>query len=237
MSNTAVGVAPRIVPDAAPAPGAASGGGSASAVVALCINLQDATQRWARVQEEVRRGFPEAELVRVDAVHWRTLALEGLRLTPFTRWLVVNPERQAQQRFSHRQMDTPSSVACLLSHIRCWEWLRARPGVPYALILEDDVCFGRGFRAAWHDVAVPLLARGAGPEAPVQCLVLGYEAQSEARPHTVDGHRLVLADFFGTHAYAVTQAGAAVLLQHVWPLELQSDGYMLTLAQIGALRL
>ena len=38
-------------------------------------------------------------------------------------------------------------------------------------------------------------------------------------------------------SYAITQAGAAVLRRYAFPLELQSDGYLLTLQQLGALRL
>ena len=40
-------------------------------------------------------------------------------MTPFTRYLVTKPEKQRTERASHRQMDTPSSLGCMLSHIRC----------------------------------------------------------------------------------------------------------------------
>lgn len=200
--------------------------------VVLCINLKDATQRWARVQDGVRRALPGADLVRVDAVHWRDLSMNQLNMTPFTRWLVVHPERQAELRGSHRQMDTPSSIACLLSHIRCWEWLRARPELPFALVVEDDVCFEPDFPAAWHDVVLPLVG-GSKPASPsqtqtqpqsVHCLVLGHmvphwsgpaDAATAERTVVVDGHRLAPPRPLGCSLFCIWQAARARVCMQV----------------------
>ena len=87
-----------------------------SAVVPiLCINLRDAAERWTHTNREVQRVFPDRKrfpLVRIDGVHWRMLGrgLTDVPLTPLTRLLVTNPQKQATERASHRQMDTPSTL-------------------------------------------------------------------------------------------------------------------------------
>ena len=48
---------------------------------------------------------------------------------------------------------------------------------------------------------------------------------------------MVLAQFFGAHAYLVTQRGATILLNHSLPLDHQMDGLFLTLHELGLLRL
>lgn len=110
-----------------------------SVIPALCINLDGATERWAHVQTQAARwlaplGLP---LVRIEAVHWRSLlssppstntptitaattttpnpttttmdTMDDVPMTPFTRWLLQGGTvRQRNHRASHRQMDTPS---------------------------------------------------------------------------------------------------------------------------------
>ena len=129
----------------------------------------------------------------------------------------------------------------MLSHIRCWEWLRAHPEHPAALVLEDDVCFdGPAFGAAWDDTVQRLL-RLPREAAAVDVLTLGYFGEEAPRPVTVGRGRsatLRLVDgFFGMHCYCVTQEGADRLMRDAFPLELQSDGYVCTLAELGRLRL
>lgn len=75
-------------------------------------------------------------------------------------------------------------------------------------------------------------------------LVLGYFGEETPRPVTValphgDGSTTlrVVDGFFGMHCYCVTQEGAERLLRDAYPLELQSDGYVCTLAELGRLRL
>ena len=48
-------------------------------------------------------------------------------------------------------------------------------------------------------------------------------------------HRM--QQFFGAHAYLVTQRGASTLLDNTVPIDHQADGLMLTLSDLGWLRL
>lgn len=140
----------------------------------LAINMATATRRWAHYEQEVEDNFPEAKLIRMEAVDWRTLpqSPDALPVTLFTRYLLTLPQQQATLRTSHRQVDTLSSVAIFMSHMKCWQWLINRPHEPYALVMEDDACFDGGFRSAWQHTVVPMLS------VPLQwdVLVLGYFA-------------------------------------------------------------
>jgi GR25 family glycosyltransferase involved in LPS biosynthesis len=204
----------------------------------LCINLATAVERWTSIENQVARVWPEGVLHRIDAIHWRSLSddLSDVVLTPFSRYLIQHPDGQSRHRVSHRQMDTVSSVAIMLSHIQCWTWLRDRPNVPWALVLEDDACFDtNAFPDAMTRWIHPLMIMPQHWD----CVILGYFAvEGPMKPMVVENLELSMASqFFGAHAYMISQHGAATLLQHVYPIDQQVDGYLLTLHQIGILRM
>lgn len=91
----------------------------------LCINLTSAATRWQSIVDGVKKHLPASDLYRIPAVNWRDLpvGLENVSLTLFTRYLLQHPQRQSTHRASHRQLDTPSSVAIMMSHIKCWDWI------------------------------------------------------------------------------------------------------------------
>lgn len=133
-------------------------------------------------------------------------------------------------------MDTHSSVGIMLSHIRCWRWLLDHPEFPAVLVLEDDACFDKTvFPSALDTVIAPLLA--ATDEWDV--MVLGYYMDgNRVEQLSINGVPVFSTDhFFGGHAYFITQQAASVLLEHAFPIEEQSDGLILTLGQLGLLRL
>lgn len=203
----------------------------------LCINIEAARERWASIAGQVRFILPNSTLHRIDAIHWRNLSedLREVSMTPFSRYLIQHPERQMRHRVSHRQMDTVSSVAIMLSHIKCWTWLRDRPNIPWVLVLEDDACFDTNtFPDALGRWVQPL---GFMPQK-WDCVALGYFAVEGLKPIQLEKLELAMASqIFGAHAYMLSQHGAAVLLHHVYPIDQQVDGYMLTLNQIGILRM
>ena len=204
----------------------------------LCINLATAAKRWTSIENQVASVWPEGVLHRVDAIHWRSLSedLSDVVLTPFSRYLIQHPDGQARHRVSHRQMDTVSSVAIMLSHIKCWTWLQDRPDVPWALVLEDDACFDtNAFPDAMTRWIHPLMIMPQHWD----CVILGYFAvEGPMKPLVCENLELAVASqFFGAHAYMISQHGAATLLRYVFPIDQQVDGYILTLHQIGILRM
>ena len=207
----------------------------------LCINLASATRRWNHIEREVEKHIPEATLVRMDAVDWRTLPpdLPDVPVTLFSRYLLAFPQQQLVVRASHRQLDTLSTVAIFLSHVKCWQWLLDHPKEPYVLILEDDACFETGFRASWQQNIEPLLKQSKQWD----MLVLGFfadmgNASVSVMPETQPPiTTMTVPHFFGAHAYMITQQGAQILKKHAFPLDHQVDGLFLTLHQLGLLRL
>lgn len=208
----------------------------------LVINLDHARTRWASVSRHVHRALGRS-VVRIPAVDWHDLPadLKGVSMTPHSRWLALKRSSHGRHRLTHRQMDGLPSVAILLSHVRAWDWiLRSREAG--ALILEDDACFDDvpRIRDVWQSVVVPRL-RDENPTGTVwDALVLGHFAVQGPRVyHPVgDRRRLMTVDsFFGAHAYVLTRRGAQILRDNVFPINEQADGLLLTLQQIGALRL
>jgi GR25 family glycosyltransferase involved in LPS biosynthesis len=210
-------------------------------VPVLIINLATAGRRWNHIQADTQAHLPWCPLVRIDAVDWRSLPSDPSKLpvTLFTRYLISFPEQQSSVRISHRQVDTLSSVAIVMSHMKCWQWLIDHPKESCVLILEDDACFDRGFQQVWdHSVTHLLTATNHW-----DLLVLGYFAVSGTeRVHTLPGtippvETKTVSQFYGAHAYMVTRNGAQTLLQHALPIDVQVDGLFLTLHELQELRL
>jgi GR25 family glycosyltransferase involved in LPS biosynthesis len=206
----------------------------------MIINMSTATRRWANATREVEHTLPNVRMHRMEAVDWRTLPQNTSKLpvTLFTQYLLSFPEHQTAVRVSHRQLDTLSSVAILMSHMKCWRWLLDHPKEPYLCVLEDDACFDSGFRAAWQTMVLPLLAVSKQWDV----LVLGYFAVSGAESfQMVPGTNpavttKTVSQFFGAHAYIVTRHGAEILLKHCVPMDVHADALFLILSELQRLR-
>lgn len=219
------------------------------------INLPQASRRRTHVEQQLARvGLPDVHVHRMEAVDGHRMAaslVKDDRLGLFSRLLLTQPARAS----SHMQIETVGAVGCTLSHVKCWDCIRAlRPTAlrpcrrmvahqsDAALILEDDACLGPGFLDSWFSTVVPLLGVPAR-ERQWDVLLLGFSSVQGTRPVTVHGVPLRTflrhpdASFFGTHAYVLTQRGATILLQHVFPIEVQVDAYLLLLQQLGRLGL
>jgi hypothetical protein len=106
------------------------------------------------------------------------------------------------------------------------------------LVLEDDACMEPHFAATFEHTVLPLL------EVPDRwdCLFLGYfQPTAEEAPVTIATPRgpvrlRVITQFFGSHAYILSRRAAAVLRDHAFPLDQQSDAIFLTLRDLGLLR-
>lgn len=114
----------------------------------------------------------------------------------------------------------------------------APPSV-HPLVLEDDACFAPHFEEVWQN-QVQLLRQHRDKW---DVVLLGYFEVIDPIPASpVQGVPLrtlgtKAGSFFGMHGYLVTRRGAAILREHAFPLEVQVDAYLLTLQQIGWLRL
>lgn len=210
----------------------------------LYVNLDRAVERRRHTEDQIARAFPPGACTvhRVPGVDGGALDRDRLLMTPYTRYILADRSKAC----SHVQLESWGAVGCLLSHIRCWEWLLAHPEHPHCLVLEDDACLPDGFHARVLNGPTVRRLRDQSFHGGWDLLMLGYfeghglypVAGAAAGP----GHHPLMTlrpggTFFGAHAYLVSRHGAAVLREHAFPMELQVDGYMVVLQQIGWLRL
>lgn len=197
----------------------------------LCINLPGATERWHHVKRVLSPLLPPAltPVHRVDGVNGATLSLDdSLHMTLHCRLLLEQPWRVC----NGMQIESRGALGCLLSHIRCWEWLKNHPTCPFALILEDDCCLVPTFAEIWEQEVIHCL------KPPSDIVVLGYERgrlplpiRRRRMPNGRDGFSAY--PFVGTHCYVVTQRGCQQLLAHAYPLHLPVDVFLVACMYLG----
>lgn len=213
-------------------------------MLVLGINLPEATQRWASLQQAVAGALPGQELVRVPAVDVRGRAVgdPALPLTPLARWRMM---RRSARMCSTPLLDTLSAVGCSLSHLECWRRLLAAAaagGARFALVLEDDCCLPMpAFGAAWRAAVAPLL-RDDPPSFDV--LVLGHHPNHRLwnftdrnAPGGDPGSPWLRHHwFYGSHCYVVSAPGARRLTELALPLELHIDCFLAHAINLGLVR-
>lgn len=174
---------------------------------AYVLNLDAAPERWAFMQEGLRR-FPFA-ITRIAAVDGRTLH--------------ATAEEYSDRRYRllHGRVPNPRHVGCHLSHAAAWRAL-LMTDESHALVLEDDVIFSECFR----QVVAAALAQARSWN------LLRLTGLGRGNPRVVT--RLV-SDFSlcinfgrlkGTGAYLIDRRAAAGFLAHALPVRLPIDHAM-----------
>jgi GR25 family glycosyltransferase involved in LPS biosynthesis len=191
------------------------------------INLDRQTERWDQICRELARlidnsGKPVSDLaVRFPAVdarhHSGTPSLAVLRRSySLADQLFVEPHPLLDGHVDGRSWRvemTREEVAVALSHLAVWEMVAAGD-CAYALVLEDDVHFRRGFcrllDKAWSDLLEPYRGRGT-----FDLLYLSYkEAQTGAwRVPVSDSVFKPLAGLWWLSGYVLSARGAKKLLE------------------------
>ena len=156
------------------------------------INLDRESGRWERIRRELERfhgrtGSPLLSLTRrISGVDARDLSSNpGDNVVVPSYHLVDQLTVEGRSGLADaigaasRQIAmTPQEVAIALSHIGVWR-LIAADQLPFALILEDDVYFPRGFGRAMAEAWDALLDSTGGPQFDV--LYLSYEVAAGAK--------------------------------------------------------
>jgi GR25 family glycosyltransferase involved in LPS biosynthesis len=158
------------------------------------INLDRKPDRWRQVSRELERlsgrsGTPLSRIsTRFAAVDGRyfdgvphdevlephySLA-DQLLVEPIPQ-LSIEPETR-----DRRISMTPPEVAIALSHIGVWRVIAAS-GIPYTLVLEDDIYFRRGFAQSIDEAWAALLVRSVN-SGPVDLLYLSFKEAREGPP-------------------------------------------------------
>lgn len=152
------------------------------------INLDQDIHRLEKVDHELRKiGLP----------YERMKAVKGSDLD--------SSEWKAATSATCRAFCTPSMVGCFRSHFQCWKQVVVR-GIPFALILEDDVTLEPDFLSqvsaavSQKDTDWDVLLLG--------CFLCGNKAQQGST------NLLYKPKFFaGSHAYLVSANGAKKLVE------------------------
>ncbi|HAF09325.1 MAG TPA: hypothetical protein DCK98_04490 [Chloroflexi bacterium] len=190
------------------------------------INLDRKPDRWRQVSRELRRlrgrlGKPLSSISRrfsaVDARH-----VEGSPdsdvLQPhysLADHLLVAPNPRLGNDIDARNRHivmTPQEVAVALSHIAVWK-LIAASGLPYTLVLEDDIYFRRGFVHSIDEAWATLMERSVD-SGPVDLLYLSFKEAGEGPPSRPSSSLLRRPEngLWLLSGYVLSRAGAQKLL-------------------------
>jgi GR25 family glycosyltransferase involved in LPS biosynthesis len=194
----------------------------------VCLNLDRRPDRWERVQGSPGYAdFPSIK--RWPAVDGKTIDnLNDERLSLIAKYNIKKNTRRG-----HEYLHTPGAIGCYLSHASVYEWLANQNDTDVVLIFEDDVALPAGCyqRLKEYVGATPLL------HDPTKWDVwqLGpWISEGIEDPAAGEGNRRIFT-YILAHAYFVSKRGATALLKHIYPIELQIDGYMSFLSNIGKL--
>ena len=188
-------------------------------VVALCINLATAQERWNHIQTKCSYSLPGVPLVRLCATIGKKINVAQLPLQS------VSPLCQNRLLFkhavcNHTELDSHGAFGCSLSHANAWKWLLENTDqtISHILVLEDDCCFDSDFTLVWHAIVEPLRKQANSFE----LFVLGYNSCTTQVEKN--------GDFFeGSHCYLVNKVGCEKLLKHFYPMQLHVDYYLRTM--------
>jgi GR25 family glycosyltransferase involved in LPS biosynthesis len=190
------------------------------------INLDRQVDRWHQIQRELgsicgRSGKPLTALASrfsaVDARHDTGLPnpeeLQPVYLLANHLFVEPNPFLATDQiAKSQRVAMSRQEVAVALSHIAVWRMVAASDGL-YTLVLEDDVCFRRGFPHALDRAWTELMHRYGQSDA-LDVLYLSYkEARTKASKRRVsDVLFRPLRGLWHLSGYVLSKRGAQKLL-------------------------
>lgn len=182
------------------------------------MNLARDTDRWERVQSELRKELDLSQIHRLEAVHGKSLTRE---------------ERCENASLGARLFCTDGTIGCYLSHRRFWEQTLESISELYQVIFEDDVVLVEDFehqleariqeleQAVGKESWDVLLLGGLGCVNPnprgygsywIPALVSG----GCRKPQRITEHIHIPMRPFGTHAYVLSKRGAAKLLDRAW---------------------
>ena len=200
------------------------------------INLPWHTRRWKQFEGLSEQGLVE----RADAVIGKELDLQELQREGVVS--MATARRIGRKILSGHEilLGHANEVGCMLSHANRWRALLADPDRDCALVMEDDVAATEqivrteapalkawldAHRPGWDFVMMspfgliePMWDRSVPPEKVWDGVYIGK-----------------LWKWYGTGAYLVSRKGARAALGALFPVEMQVDGGLCTLGNLGRL--
>lgn len=160
-----------------------------------------------------RLSFMSAQLARESIPFERFPAVWGKGLSPAARSVGFSPVRSF---IASKKRMSAAEIGVALSHIGCYRRFLATEET-VALVLEDDVVFGPGFRATLARVE-----RFLDPARPQVVVLSGYGVEgAEALPEEIRAERSIWC----ADAYCLTRAAAELLLRANDPVITVADSF------------
>ena len=185
-----------------------------------CISLDRRKDRWDIVRNQPGfKEFPQIE--RFSAVEGKDIdVMKDTRIG-----LVAKRNILLQTRRAHEEISTKGAIGCYLSHVGVWERFMKHSSAPYMLVMEDDVELPAGSRKKLED----FLASSAMMQDPSSwdlCILAPSRGLTERGAVMPDSTLVRLDKFCSTVFYIITRRGIERMMPHIFPLEVQIDGYM-----------
>jgi len=185
-----------------------------------CINLDRRKDRWEIVRNQP--GFKEFPLIeRFSAVEGKDVdIMKDDRIS-----LVAKRNILLQTRRAHEEISTKGAIGCYLSHVGVWERFMKHSSAPYMIVMEDDISLPAGSRKKLEDFLASS-SMIADPSSWDLCNLAPSRSLSQRGTVMPDSTLIRLEKFCSTVCYMITRRGIERMMPHIFPLEVQIDGYM-----------
>lgn len=176
------------------------------------INLDQHKCKYEKSNKILKNnGF--TNIHRISAVNGSKLKNYSKITTLHTQFLLNEPS----YRCSHQQLNTLGAIGCYLSHIKCWREM-IKKGYSSIFIFEDDLELVPNFSEKMTKIMENM---------PDDCDLLSFGYIKLLKQHKFQNIiESVKSKYLGTQGYYITKQGAEKLLQHIFPIEIQIDGYI-----------
>jgi glycosyl transferase family 25 len=185
-----------------------------------CINLDRRKDRWDLVSNQPGfKEFPQIE--RFSAVEGKDVdVMKDDRIS-----LVAKRNILLQTRRAHEEISTKGAIGCYLSHVGVWERFMKHSSAPYMIVMEDDVELLAGSYKKLEEF-IKSSSLLADPTAWDLCNLAPSYSLSQRGSVMPDPTLVRLERFCSTVCYMITRRGIERMMPHIFPLEVQIDGYM-----------
>jgi GR25 family glycosyltransferase involved in LPS biosynthesis len=190
-----------------------------------CINLRRRSDRW--VDFQAQPGIQKfGTIEREEAVDAQTLDVEKDSNVALT---VLYNIRKNERR-SHYEIVSKSSVACYYSHVNLWKWLLTESSAPALCVMEDDL-------KVEPDTFEKLQALMNDPAVASGDWDIFNPGAFVAAKKPVNGVICEYTRSFLFHCYIITRRGAERLLKDAFPILMHVDHYASFCASLGRIRI